>query len=61
MTYTGQHGQEITPAAYHALFAARLAKTCGRWAARRYAEKRGVAMGLYRLARQLTAMAQDGG
>lgn len=59
MTYIGQHGQAVTPAAYHALFAARLAKVCGRWAARRYAERRGVTMGLYRLARQLTAMAGD--
>lgn len=41
--------------AQHAIRAAKLHKTCGRWAAQRYAEKRGVPPALVRLARQLEA------
>jgi len=41
--------------AFHAIKAVELRRTCGRFAASRYAEKHGVTA-LYRLARQLSAV-----
>lgn len=46
---------EIRPETYHAIRAATLYRTCGRWAAMLYAKKHNV-VGLYRLCRQLEAM-----
>lgn len=43
-------------AAYHAIRAAKLRHTVGRWAARRYVQKRGINMTIYRLACQLEAI-----
>lgn len=45
----------MTTQAAHAIRAARIYRTCGRYAARRYAEKHGVTR-LYYLARQLAAV-----
>ena len=50
---------EIHPLAKLALKAVALHKQCGEFAARRFAEKRGV-MQLYRLARQLDAATKAG-
>ena len=41
--------------AYHAVRASKNVRNWGRYAAKRYAEKRGVPPSLYRLARQLEA------
>ena len=51
MSVTQMHEQ-----AWHAIKAAELRKTCGSFAARRYAVNHGV-LGLYRLACQLSAVA----
>lgn len=48
---------DYTPAAKLAITAAVMRRDCGRWAARRWAEKRGVDMRLYRIACQLLAAA----
>lgn len=45
----------MTTQAAHAIRAAQIYRTCGRYAARRYAEKHGVTR-LYYLARQLAAV-----
>jgi hypothetical protein len=46
----------LHPQAHHAVRAAKNVKSWGRFAARRYCERRGVPLGLYRLARQLEAL-----
>ena len=50
----------MSQTAYHAITAAKHRKQWGRYAARRYALKRGVSMRLYRLACQLEAMDKAG-
>jgi hypothetical protein len=50
----------MTEHAFHAIRAAKLKRSIGRWAARRYCERRGVPLALYRLACQLNA-AEKGG
>lgn len=47
----------ISMAAWHALKAAEMRKTCGRFAASQYAKKHGVSS-LYRLACQLAAVSE---
>jgi hypothetical protein len=45
----------ISPMAFHAIKAAKMKGICGRWAMMRYCQKRGIPLGLYRLACQLEA------
>lgn len=54
MTYFNEHGNTMTAAAFHAIYAAKLRRSCGRYAARRYAEKHST-IALYRIACQLLA------
>jgi hypothetical protein len=53
MSYYDKHGNQITASAYHTLYALAIRRDVGRYAARRYAEKRGCAA-LYRIACQLS-------
>ena len=55
-SYYNAEGAQICSNAYHALYAATLKKQVGRWAALRYAMKRGVLPATYRLACQLVAV-----
>jgi len=55
-SYYNAEGMQICSSAYHALYAATLKKQVGRWAALRYAMKRGVLPSTYRLACQLVAV-----
>ena len=57
-SYYTAEGMQICSNAYHALYAATLKKQIGRWAALRYAMKRGVLPSTYRLACQLVAVQQ---
>jgi len=57
-SYYNADGMQICSSAYHALYAATIKKQVGRWAALRYAIKRGVLPSTYRLACQLVAMQQ---
>ena len=58
-SYYNAEGMQICASAYHALYAATIKQQVGRWAALRYAMKRGVLPSTYRLACQLVAMQKE--